>query len=137
MTTQQTAPTETHNILIVEDILSWQNTFKRYLKNTPFKVFVAGTPQEALILIAAHSFAIAIIDINLSGVPHNIDGLRLADTIWQKNKNTQFIIVSGINEPDRRLRTFDFEPACILEKRSLDQDEFTKEIYQAFEATRN
>jgi CheY-like chemotaxis protein len=115
----------------VEDVLSWQKTFKRYLQDEPFDLSVAADYQEALTLSETQTFDLVIIDINLSGVPHNVDGLHIADKIWRKNKEIKIVIVSGIDEPKKRLRSFDFELSCVLEKQSLDQDEFVKRVYQA------
>ncbi len=131
MQTFQSNISKNYNVLIVEDILSWQKTFKRYLQDKPFDLFMAADYQKALTLLETQTFDLAIIDINLSGVPHNVDGLYIADKIWHKNKKIKVIIVSGIDEPEKRLHSFDFKPSCILKKQSLDQDEFVKKVYQA------
>jgi len=118
-----------YNILIIEDFPSWQKSFKRFLRNEPFNVILASTYQEALQLARAYSLDVIILDINLSGVPYNVDGLRLADQIWQRNQDVQIIIVSGSREWQRRLQTCNFSPSFILEKRSLDQDDLVSKIY--------
>lgn len=121
---------EPYKILLIEDVLSWQKTFQRYFKTEPFIVTVAASCQEALRVTEHHKFDLLIIDINLTGVPYNIDGLRIADQIWQEDKSTKIIVVSGIDDPNRRLRTFNFKPICLIEKKNLDQDEFIKIVYQ-------
>ncbi len=126
---------EHYKILIIEDIPSWQKTLQRYLRAEPFSVTVTANHQDALDLFETDQFDLLIIDISLSLVPHNIDGLRLANKIWQKNQDIKIIFISGIDDPDRRLRSFGFKPVFLLEKKNLDQDEFIKKIYQLLKET--
>ncbi len=128
---QPTATKRNYKILIIEDVSSWQKAFKRYLKDEPFDIFIATNYEETLALAEAYSFDLLILDINLSGVPHNIDGLRVANKILQKNNKVKVVIVSGIDEPHKSLRSANFEPTCVLEKRNLDQDELIRKVYQA------
>ena len=120
-----------HNILIIEDLLSWQKNFKRLLRNEPFNIFVAANANEAGWFLKFYPIDILLLDVNLSGVPYNVDGLRVAEQCCHKNKNVKIIIVSGSREWDKRLNTYNFNPSFILEKQNLDQDDLIKKIYLA------
>ncbi len=124
---------QVHNILVIEDLPSWQKKFRRFLREEPFNVVVATDYPEALILAEVYTFDLLIIDANLSGVPYNVDGLIVADELWRKNKNINIIIVSGDHGWDRRLGIYSFVPSFILEKQSLDQDDFIRKVYQALD----
>jgi DNA-binding NarL/FixJ family response regulator len=119
------------NVLIVEDLSSWRRRLKRLLKNEPVNLFEAGGYDQALKLVKKHHIDVAVIDVNLSGVPHNIDGLLLAEQMWESNSKVKIILISGSREWERRLSRFRFRPACILEKQSLDQDEFVRKVHQS------
>ena len=120
----------TYNILVIEDMPSWQRNFRRYLQEQPFNVYIAKNRNEALDLVQNGKIDVVILDVNLSGVPYNVDGLRLADKMWQHNNNLKIIIVSGSREWDIRLKNYSFHPSFILEKQNLDQDDLIDKIYQ-------
>jgi CheY-like chemotaxis protein len=119
------------NVLIVEDSPSWQRGLKRFLRQTPYNVFLAGDSQEALQLSKQHRIALAIVDVNLSGVPYNVDGLQLAEQLSQKNKKLKVMLISGSQDWNRRLATFNFNLTYIIEKQNLDQDDFVDKVYQS------
>jgi DNA-binding response OmpR family regulator len=119
------------NILVIEDLPSWQKKFKRFLQEEPFHVVLAANWMEALYLARVYTFDLLILDINLSGVPYNIDGLQVANELWCGNRDLTIIIVSGDKDWYRRLGFFEFDPRFIFEKQRLDQDDFVKKIYQA------
>ena len=120
-----------NNVLIVEDLSSWRRRLKRLLKNEPINLFEATGYDEALKLMKNHHFEVAVIDVNLSGVPHNVDGLLLAEQMWQTDNKVKIILISGSREWERRLNRFRFRPTCILEKQNLDQDDFVRKVRQA------
>lgn len=117
-----------YNILIVEDDLSWQRRFKRFLKKEPLLISVTGAYQEASDLIDSQTFDLVILDVNLSGVVGNYDGLRLGRKLWQKSKKSKIIIISGSESATKRLNSFNFVPNYILEKQTIEQDEFVEKV---------
>lgn len=119
-----------YNVLIIEDLPSWQRNFQRLLKEQPFKVIIASNCNQALNFAQNGKIDVVILDVNLSGVPYNVDGLRLADKIWQLNDKIKIIIVSGSREWDSRLGHYNFKPSYILEKQNLDQDDLIEKIYK-------
>ena len=120
----------TYNVLVIEDMPSWQRNFRRYLQEQPFNVYIAKNCNEAMDLAQKGKIDVVILDVNLSGVPYNVDGLRLADEMYQQNRDLKIIIVSGSREWDTRLRNYNFYPSFILEKQNLDQDDLVDKIYQ-------
>lgn len=119
-----------NNILIIEDLPSWQNKFRRFLRDEPFNIAVAANYLEAMFLAELYIFDLVILDVNLSGVPYNVDGLRIADKLWGNGKRVKIIIVSGDKNWDGRLGIYGFNPNFVLEKQSLDQDDFVQKIHQ-------
>lgn len=119
------------NVLIVEDDPSWQKMFKRCLKNEPFTISVATNYQEGLAFIESQTFDLVILDINLTEVVENYDGLRLGSKLWSKDKNAKIIIVSGSDGVTKRLNSLLFAPRYILKKQNFDQDEFIEKVHLA------
>jgi len=118
------------NIMVIEDLPSWQKNFRRLLKDQPFNVLIPSNYREALQFVQTCQIDVLILDVNLSGVPYNVDGLRLANEIQKLKNDIKIIIVSGSREWDRRLGDYDFRPEFVLDKQSLDQDDFISKIYQ-------
>lgn len=122
---------EEWNVLIVEDDLTWQKKFKRFLKNESFIISTATTYADALALIERQSFDLVILDVNLTGVVGNFDGLRLGNKLWSQDKNTKIIIVSGSEEANRRGASLIFQPRFILKKERLDPQDFLQKVHLA------
>ena len=125
------APSHAYNVLIIEDLPSWRKSLKRYLQHEPFNLFFATDYCEALQKAKLFPFDLIILDVNLSGVPYNVDGLNLAEQLWEWNQQIKVIIVTGSCEWDQRLTMYRFSPSFILEKRNLDQDDLIAKIYQS------
>lgn len=122
-----------YNILVLEDSPSWQKKFKRFLRDEPFNVNIATNNKEALALFDLYALDLLILDVNLSGVPYNIDGLLIANKLWRKDKKLGIIIVSGDEGWVKRLSACEFVPHYILEKQNLDQDDLVAKIYRVLE----
>ena len=120
-----------YTILIVEDVLSWQKTFKRFLQNEPFIISVASNYQEALNLTETQSFDLIILDVHLSEMPDNIDGLHIGKKLWLENDQVKIIIVTGTGDPSSHLSSSGFVPIYVLKKHLLKQDDFIEKIYDA------
>ena len=120
-----------YNILVLEDRQSWQKQFARFLSEEPFKVSIAANNREALSCADIDTPDLLIVDVNLSGVPYNVDGLAVAHQLWSQNRDLRIIIVSGDRGWDKRLDAYQFVPSYILEKQSLDQDDFVAKVYRA------
>ncbi len=119
-------------ILVVEDDISWQKAFKRFLGDEPFTISVTSNYQNTLNLIETQSFDLAILDIHLSeSDDNNTDGLRIARKLRLKDERIKIIIVSGTDDPSGYLSSMNFVPQYILKKQNLDPDDFVKKIYAA------
>ena len=133
MDTEEADTRPHYNILVVEDLASWQKKFKRFLRNEPFKVNIAANHHQAQTAFERCAPDLLILDVNLSGVPYNVDGLQVADQLWRQNSNLKIIIVSGDQWWSHRLHSCPFAPAFILEKQSLDPGDLVAKIYLALD----
>ncbi|MCG3208478.1 MAG: Chemotaxis response regulator protein-glutamate methylesterase [Anaerolineae bacterium] len=132
MTSLQSVPkNQQYNILVIEDFPSWQRSFRRFLRDEPFNVMIAANPRDALRQAKCCRPDVLILDVNLSGVPYNMDGLRLAEQIWRWHRDVKIIIVSGCSEWLKRLSAYRFAPSFIIEKKNFDQDDLVDKIYSS------
>jgi DNA-binding NarL/FixJ family response regulator len=82
-------------------------------------------------LIESQIFDLVILDVNLTGVVENYDGLRLGHELWTKDKNVKIIIVSGSESSLKRSGSFMFMPTFTLKKQNLEQGEFVEKVHLA------
>lgn len=120
-------------VLIVEDQAIWREEFfGEALQELGFIVFPAATKEEALELLDKYQFDLAIIDLNLTEVPGNTDGLVVADYIENTGTKFPIIVVSGSEEG---LRTLIGEKHHLIfaeiRKDSFDLDEFVTQVNRA------
>ena len=85
--------TKNCRILFVEDDEDQLHTAPRILREAGFSVTAAGTPQQALDLVAAdrQAFDLVITDYDMPG----INGIELLDQIHAMNPVIPFLLVSG------------------------------------------
>jgi DNA-binding NtrC family response regulator len=80
----------------VEDQELWREQFfGEALRDLGFAVFSASTKEEALTLLNEREFNLAVIDINLTAVTGNTDGLAVAEYLDQTGSTIPIIVVSG------------------------------------------
>ena len=118
------------SILIVEDMLSWQRKFVRYLQNEPVRIELAANFQTAVDLIVKHHFDLAILDVNLTNVSKNIDGIHLGELIRQQDANVKIIVVSGSHSASESLRLRAFEPDGCFSKATFEHEDFIRCVRQ-------
>ena len=92
-------------VLVVEDQDLWREQFfGEALKDLGFTVHLAANKDEALTLLAEYGFDLAVIDINLTAVTGNTDGLIVADYLESSGATTPIIVVSGTDGGFRALQ---------------------------------
>ncbi len=119
-------------VLVVEDQELWREQFfGESLQELGFKVFAAATKEEALALLDRHTFTLAIIDINLTQVPGNTDGLVVANYINRRGLKLPIIVVSGSEEGMRLLGSRQNLVMAEIKKDKFDLNEFIAQVKQA------
>ena len=82
-------------------------------------------------MLENYEFDLAVIDINLTEVPGNIDGLILADYIATKGPVIPIIAVSGSESGLRALNERQHLVWAKIRKDAFDLDEFITEVKMA------
>lgn len=127
----------TGRVLIVEDQELWREEFfGEILEELGFTTFAAATKEEALDLLNTHDFDLAIIDINLTSVTGNTDGLIVAERLETKGTNTPIIVVSGTDGGFRALRDRSRRVFAEIPKDSFNFDQFVSKVKLAIADSR-
>jgi CheY-like chemotaxis protein len=83
-------------ILVVDDLPDWRATLSGILLDEGYEVCVAGDRQEALRLLAAKRFHLAVLDVRLDEADEdNREGLELMRQIKAYDPTTAVIILTG------------------------------------------
>jgi len=83
-------------ILVVDDLPDWRATLSGILLDEGYEVRVAGGRQEALRLLAAERFHLAVLDVRLDESDEdNREGLELMRQIKARDPTTAVIILTG------------------------------------------
>ncbi|MBW2027935.1 MAG: sigma-54-dependent Fis family transcriptional regulator [Deltaproteobacteria bacterium] len=136
-------------ILVVDDEPGVRQSFNIVLKDK-YKVFLAGTGEEAIDLLSRKSIGLALLDIRLP----DLDGIELLGKLKEIDPNCEIIMVTAVKEIKTAvkaiklgayeyiLKPFSVEEVLNTIKRALEKHELEKEVtylrnelqrYQPFE----
>ena len=91
-------------ILLVDDEKSILFAVRQYFLKQGYVVDAAGTSEQALKLLAAQHYSVAIVDIELRGSRDSADGLNLAQFIRRHAPATAIIILTALETPETESR---------------------------------
>lgn len=103
-----------YKILIVDDNNDFRSTLIEYFKSKSYNVFGAENGLKALKLIKKNHYDIVLLDLNMP----IMDGMETMEEIQEKAGDTNIIIVTGKNNPEKYHY---YNNGCILfEKKPID-----------------
>lgn len=121
-------------VLVVEDQEIWRTeSFSEPLQELGLEVWGAATKEEALDMIQQYLFDLAIIDLNLTEVPGNTDGLAVVGHILEKTPRIPIIIVSGSEDGLRALEKCKYPIYDTIEKHLFNLEDFVMQVNQALQ----
>ncbi len=124
----------TGQVLIAEDERYWrEQVFGEALEEAGFAVVTAATCDQALKALDDHHFDVAVVDINLTGVSENTDGVRVIKKALRLNPHIGIVVVSGSKTRTQRV-VQGLKLAAFIEKRSFDVSEFVRIVSDALPA---
>ncbi len=89
-------------ILVVDDLQDWQVILSGLLEDEGYCVDVAGSFNDAMTLLQAHKFDLAVLDVRLvEADDENIQGLELAQEIRKQWPTTKVIVVTSYDETEK------------------------------------
>jgi CheY-like chemotaxis protein len=86
---------EQKRILVVEDDAEWrENILRDALEDEGYHVKTCASYEEAVTILEG-DFDLAVVDVNLTGVSGNRDGIRIVERIAETGTRTAVIVVSS------------------------------------------
>lgn len=94
-------PDKRHRILVVDDLPDWRLTLGGLLEDEGYDIEVAGSSSEALELLRADHFDLAVLDIRLDETDEgNTEGINLAAEIRARWPKVRVVFITGYGTPD-------------------------------------
>ena len=119
-------------VLVVEDQELWcHQFFGEVLEDLGYLVFPALTRENALELLDQYRFDLAIIDINLTAITGNTDGLLVVEYLRSKDADLPIIVVSGTDGDFRGLRERGYTIFAEISKEVFDLEQFMVQVQRA------
>jgi DNA-binding NarL/FixJ family response regulator len=117
-------------ILIIEDDPNWQNIFSEIITDAGFEPKVVMTYREALAALAAHTFALAVVDMSLSELNYdNRDGLHVLRQIAASPEPLPAVVVTGYATIDLAIETLaELNAVNFFRKDEFDRRRFYQTI---------
>ena len=123
---------QTRTALIVEDQELWREQFfGEALRDLGFVVFLASNKEEALTLLDEQEFDLAVIDINLTAVTGNRDGLIVAEHLETIGSTMPVIVVSGTDGGFRVLQEREYRIFAKIPKDLFNLELFISKVQLA------
>ncbi len=94
----------TNRILVVDDEKSIVFALEKYFGQHGFEVDTATDAETARALLRTQSYALAILDVHLSGRTDLTEGLDLAATIRETAPGTAVILMTALSTPETEQR---------------------------------
>lgn len=124
--------TKQAKILVVEDDEDWREEIvKSELELAGYVVQTAQDYASASKQLREQSFDVAVVDLNLTDVQHNRDGILVLKDLRKFSKDTIIIIVSGTGGDDGIRAKNEYGAIACLPKQNLNLEEFLDIIAKA------
>jgi DNA-binding NtrC family response regulator len=122
-----------YEILVVEDEKQWrEDIFREALEDGGYHVKTSSSYNEAVAALDRQVFDLVVIDVNLTGVSGNRDGVRVLERIASLGHTPRAIVVSGSKTWDMAEESVKkFQPIAFLDKTTFDVAEFVTLVTDA------
>src|SRR5512142_1037769 len=105
-----------NRILVVDDEKGIVFALERYFAQHGFEVDTATDAETAQELLATRTYALAILDVHLSGRTDVTEGLDLAATIRETAPGTAVILMTALGTPETEQRATEVGASSFVRK---------------------
>ena len=120
-------------ILVVEDEKRWrEDIFRETLEDAGYHVKTSNSYSEAVAALGQQAFDLVVIDVNLTGLSGNRDGVRVLERMASLGYKLPTIVVSGSKTWDMSEESVKkFQPIAFIDKTAFDVAEFVTLVNNA------
>ena len=131
--------TRQFHILVVEDEEQWrEEIFRESLEDEGYQVTTSSNYDEAIAALDQHTFDLVVIDVNLTDVSGNQDGVRVLERMAELGQRSAVILVSGSKTWAVAAESVrEFHPIAFVDKTTFDLAEFVKLVTDALATSPN
>jgi DNA-binding NtrC family response regulator len=122
-----------YHILVVEDQERWrEDIFREALEDRGYQVKTSSSFDEAVAALKQQAFDLVVIDVNLTDVSGNRDGVRVLERMAALGHRSLAIVVSGSKTwPVAEKSVRKFHPVAFLDKTTFDVPQFVTLVTSA------
>lgn len=115
-------------ILVVEDEERWrEDVFREILEDEEYMVETVCNYNQAIAALRRRWFDLVVIDVNLTGVSSNRDGVRVLEWLSVLNPKPMSVVVSGSKtSATAQTSVKKFQPLAFIDKTRFDLGEFLR-----------
>ena len=126
-----------YQILIVEDEAQWrQEILCEALEDQGYQVQTSDSYDQAVAALDRHTFDLIVIDINLTGVSGNQDGIRVLERLDAMGTEVQTIVISGSRTRATAAESVKkFQPLAFVDKTTFDVVAFINLVADALQGS--
>ena len=128
-----------YRVLVVEDEVDWrEKIFREALEDQGYQVVTSSSCAEAIAALDQNVFDMIIVDVNLTGVPGNKDGIRVLERMAALGRPPLCIVTSGSPNRARHEESIkQFQPIKFIDKTKFDVTDFIGQVADAFAGQEN
>ena len=128
-----------YRVLVVEDEVDWrEKIFREALEDQGYQVVTSSSCAEAIAALDQNVFDMIIVDVNLTGVPGNKDGIRVLERMAALGRPPLCIVISGSPNRARHEESVkQFQPIKFIDKTKFDVTDFIGQVADAFAGQEN
>jgi two-component system response regulator DevR len=118
--------------LVVEDDSSWQQIMSEILSDCGLEVDIAGSLDEAILLLKVQPHRLAVVDLSLAPNDHNNkDGLLVLDNVSHLDPNCRTILLTGFATVELAVTALtDYGAFTFLRKESFQRSQFKDIVHR-------
>lgn len=122
-----------NRILIVEDEKRWrEDILREALEGEGYDVHTSNSYRQAVTTLARQVFDLVVVDVNLTGVSGNQDGIRIVKRLASRGDKTPVIVVSGSKTREAAQESLKpYRPHAFLDKTTFDIAKFVDTVARA------
>lgn len=122
--------------LVVEDDRSWQQIISEIMSDCGLEVDVAGSLNDAILILKTYTHRLAVVDLSLSPNDHNnYDGLHVLDAVRRLDPGCKTILLTGFATVELAVKALtQYGTFTFLRKENFQRSQFREIVYRAMAA---